>query len=272
MRDTLTIIGLFLLAYAFRSCQPVRLRRLGTLLYVVATITMILLITDSYFIAALGALAWLAFPLLPIALQTKNLRLPIRNKLTEEDLPSMKHFPGAELAIRQLEAYEFEPCSKLHWEGAPSNQHLLVFWNPHLRLSATITLCIHRHVTYSYFSLISRTNDGQTFRTTNFHRPTTLMLPPEQHLSQLKSPCCGIRDALDRHRKSLQDHQITICELRIPCPESINKELIQDKDNVIEHNLKQGIITAVDHQHSKYSWRGQLFLWRQSLKDLLRIC
>ena len=81
----------------------------------------------------------------------------------------------------------------------------------------------------------------------------------------------GVRDALDTIHQDFKDKDVAICQLRIPDPETINAELTKDKNSMIQHNLDHGIITAIDEEHSKYSWRGQLFLWKQSLKDLLRI-
>ena len=272
MRELLTIIGLLLLAYSFRCCRHIRFRRIGLVLFIGTIALATFHLTGSYIVACLSVLVWIVLPLLPITLHTRHLHLPMSNVLCEESLPPLQYFPEAKRIIRDLEAYGFEPCSRLHWENAPSQQHIFAFWHPHLRLSATITFCIKDQTTYSYFSIIGRTLEGQSFHTSNFPQSTSLQFPPELHLTQLHAPFNSVRDAIDQHHNTLKDFGIGVAQLRVPSPDSISTELTQDKNLLIQHNLKQGIITAIDEQRSKYSFRGQLFLWRQSLKDLLRIC
>ena len=39
----------------------------------------------------------------------------------------------------------------------------------------------------------------------------------------------------------------------------------------VDHNLDQGLITLSGEGTFRYSWRGYLFLWRQFLRDMVRL-
>ncbi len=272
MHDLLTITGLLLLSYSFWICRPVRFRRIGIVLFIGTSALATHMLTGCHITSFLSVLALIALPLVAIAKQTRCLHLPMSNILCEESLPPLRYFPRAKRIIKDLESYGFEPCSQLYWQNAPTRQHIMAFCHPHLRLSATVTFCIKNQTTHAYFSIIGRTTEGLSFHTSNLPRSVSLQLPPEFHLTRLRAPFDSVRDAIDQHHTILKHFGIGIAQLNTSSPKSIPMELAEDKNLLIQHNLKQGIITAIDEQCGKYSFRGQLFLWRQSLKDLLRIC
>ena len=56
----------------------------------------------------------------------------------------------------------------------------------------------------------------------------------------------------------------------------IIKQLEQDLEYElqcqIDHNLSQGIITPVCDKQFRYTIRGLFYLWRQFIRDMIRLC
>jgi hypothetical protein len=57
----------------------------------------------------------------------------------------------------------------------------------------------------------------------------------------------------------------------MPDPDVLDIEVESDMRQQIEFNLQAGIITPAEHQKFRYSFRGLCYLWRQFIKDMIRL-
>ncbi|RYD33826.1 MAG: hypothetical protein EOP87_10330, partial [Verrucomicrobiaceae bacterium] len=62
MRETLTVIGLFVLAVALRSSRQFVLRKLGAIMFLVASFFLFYFISDRIWVGVLGGLVWFLLP------------------------------------------------------------------------------------------------------------------------------------------------------------------------------------------------------------------
>ena len=58
----------------------------------------------------------------------------------------------------------------------------------------------------------------------------------------------------------------------MPDPDDVVNEIEGEMRSQIDHNLAKGIIQLTGDGHFRYSFRGLFFLWRQIIKDLVRLC
>ena len=87
----------------------------------------------------------------------------------------------------------------------------------------------------------------------------------------------GMHDPLlfGRERKTrafLHRQRIPEEELRVPDPDEAADEIEGEMRRQIDHNLSKGIIRLTGDGHFRYSFRGLFFLWRQFIKDMVRLC
>ena len=61
-------------------------------------------------------------------------------------------------------------------------------------------------------------------------------------------------------------------DLRVPDPDEVINEIEGEMRRQIDHNLSKGIIQLTGDGHFRYSFRGLFFLWRQFIRDMLRLC
>jgi len=61
-------------------------------------------------------------------------------------------------------------------------------------------------------------------------------------------------------------------DLLIPDPDEVVNQIESDMREQIDHNLQVGLITLTGDGHFRYSLRGLFFLWKQSVKDMIRLC
>ena len=61
-------------------------------------------------------------------------------------------------------------------------------------------------------------------------------------------------------------------DLRVPDPDDAEEDIEREMRGQIDHNLAKGIIRLTGDGHFRYSARGLLFLWKQFIKDMVRLC
>jgi len=150
-------------------------------------------------------------------------------------------------------------------------QFLRLFYMPARRLQATISLNQQRGAGIVYCSLTSRTADGRTYTTTDYPFSNTMPHAPGVHVQQV--PWAGsIPGLLEHHTRWLEKQGVSLPEGTVDIdaetlPERLSGELSQQ----IRHNLSRGIIKESGEGMFRYSWRGCFFLWRQFIKDMVRL-
>lgn len=272
--DKLALVaGLAVLALALRGCRHVAARKLGALTFLVASFFALYFIFDRSLTAGLcGVFLWFFLPWIELLTRIRRLRLPIENRLRFRVPPADSFFPHAPEAVEAMDREGFEHATDSGWEWAGMTQFFRIFWNPEKRAIATICLCEQNEAAFAFISITSRNDDGHIFRTTNFPFSPTLKYGSEITWNQVPCECSCFHEILHSHRQFLKASQVPEDNLRVPDPDEVVNEIEGEMRSQIDHNLSKGIIQLTGDGHFRYSFRGLFFLWRQIIKDLLRLC
>jgi hypothetical protein len=273
MRETLIVIGLFVLAVALRSARGHLMRKLGALTLLGATFFLFYYLSGSRVVAGLmGAGMWLFLPWIELLTRIRRMELPLDNRLAHREIPNPSFFPNATEAAAAMEEAGFEHVSDCGWEWAGMQQFFRLFWHPEERAVAAVCLCEQSDVAFAFISITSNDEDGNIWRTTNFPFAPTLRCPPNVRWNHVPCERSCFHQILADHQKYLARVRIPAEQLRMPDPEEIENSIEQEMHAQVEHNLATGIIELTDAGHFHYSKRGLFFLWGQFLKDMIRLC
>ena len=271
MNQPLTILGIILIGMALRSCRRRLFRKLGAVVYLIASGVTVYFITKNIALSVASIFVWFLLPWLELATRIRKLRMPLENKLNEESTPRFQQFPEAALNVDELDNLEFEHSSDYGWDWAGAQQHYSFYWHPEERSVVTVSLCKQSNIAFSYITISSRDSKGRVYRTSNFPFSPTLKMAPNVVLNQIA--CChsSLKQSLACHKKFITKTGGKLEKLMIPDPETLNLEVENDMHVQIAHNLKSGIITTTDDGKFRYSFRGLCFLWKQIVKDMIRL-
>ena len=272
MRETLTVIGLLVLAVALRSARSNFLRKLGALTFIGASFALLYFITGSMFGGMLGAILWFFLPWIELLSRTRRLRLPLNNRLRHREVPNPSFFPNALEAAAGMEEAGFEHVSDCGWEWAGMQQFFRLFWHPEERAVAAVCLCEQSDVAFAFISITSRDATGKIWRTTNFPFAPTLKCPPNVQWNHVPCERSCFHQILADHHQYLGRVKVPVDLLRMPDPEEIENSIEQEMRAQVDHNLAAGFIQLTGDGHFQYSKRGLLFLWGQFIKDMVRLC
>jgi len=272
MRETLIVSGLILLAVALRSCRKVFPRKLGGLTFLGASFCLFFFVTGSLWGGGFGVVIWFFMPWLELLTRIRRLRLPIDNRLRPRVAPNPAFFPNAEEAASAMEEAGFEHTEDCGWEWGGMQQYFRLFWNPEERAVASVCLCEQSEVAFSFISVTSRGEQGQLWRTTNFPFSPTFVYPPDVRWNHVPCERNCFHQILRDHQEFLHRAKVDPDDLRIPDPEELIGEIEAEMRHCIDHNLKLGIIRPAGDGFFEYSPRGLFFLWKQYLKDMVRLC
>ena len=271
-KEILIVVGIVVFAAAFRSCRKNWSRKLGAFLFLGASFLAFYFLTGCLCWGCFGIIAWFFLPWIELLTRVRKLRLPMENRLVHKDAPEDDFFPNASKALAAMSEADFEHVGDSAWKWAGMEQYFLLHWNPEERASAAVCLCEQDKVAFAFISITSKTEDGKTYRTTNFPFSQTLKHSPNFFWNHV--PCeknCFHQVLLD-HRAYLQKQKIAESDLRTPDPDLLEEEIEQEMREQIQHNLDQKIIEPTDGNNFRYSKRGFFFLWKQFVKDMLRLC
>lgn len=271
MHEPLTILGVILIGMALRSCRRRIVRKLGALVYLIASGLTVFFITENIALSIASAFGWFLLPWLELATRVRKLRMPLHNKLSEKSTPRLQHFPEAEVNINELQNLEFDHISDYAWDWAGSQQHYSFYWNPEERIVVIVSLCKQSNIAFSYITISSRDSSGQIYRTSNFPFSPTLKNAPNVAMNQIACCHCSLEESLACHKKFIHKKGGALDQLVVSDPEMLNLEVEDDMRMQIEHNLKNGIITPTDGGKFRYSFRGLCYLWKQFIKDMIRL-
>lgn len=272
MRDCILVLGLLVLAVALRSCKHCLARKLGALTILIATFTAAYCLTNSVAGGFAGAALWLFLPWVELLTRIRRLRLPLDNRLRYRVPPADAFFPNAEEAIMAMDREGFEHASDSGWEWAGMKQFFRIFWNPEEKAIAIVCLCEQGDVAFAFISITSRGEKGQIWRTTNFPFSPTLKCNPEINWNHVPCERNCFHQILKDHRQFLQRRNISNDSLRNPDPDEAEPDIETEMRRQIDHNIEKGIILLTGDGHFRYSFRGLLFLWKQFIRDMLRLC
>ena len=103
MRECILVVGLLVLAVALRSCRHFCARKLGALVFLVASFTGAYLLTRNILIGLAGVAAWFFLPWIELLTRIRRLRLPLNNRLRFRVPPPDDFFPNAPEAIEAMD-------------------------------------------------------------------------------------------------------------------------------------------------------------------------
>lgn len=272
MRETLVVLGLALFGMGLRSSRRTLTRKLGALMFLVASFVLCYYLIGRWWGGFLGLLPWLLLPWVELLTRIRSMRLPIENRLNHRQVPDPGYFPNAPEAAIAMEADGFEHIDDCAWEWSGMQQYFLLHWHPEERAESAICLCEQGDVVFAFLTVTSRDRAGRIWRTTNFPFSPTLKCAPKVHWNYV--PC--VRDCfhqlLVEHRRFLEKLEVPAEELMIPDPDEMENLIEAEMKCQIRHNLEVGIIREAGDDHFEYSTRGLFFLWGQFVKDMVRLC
>ena len=267
------VAGLIVLAVALRHCRNFGVRKFGALIFLGASFFALYFIFDRSLAAGLcGAAGWFFLPWIELLTRIRRLRLPLENRLRFRVPPSDSFFPHASEAVHAMDEAGIEHATDNGWEWAGMKQFFRIFWNPEKRAIAVVCLCEQEAVAFAFISITSRTGNGRVFRTTNFPFSPTLKCSPGITWNHVACECSCFRQILRDHKRFLDRQRVPEDDLRVPDPDEVIEEIEGEMRQQIDHNLAKGIIRLTGDGHFRYSLRGLFFLWRQFVKDMVRLC
>jgi hypothetical protein len=272
MSETLTVIGLLVLALALRSGRVNFLRKLGAFTFLAASFSLFYFITGSLLGGLFGAVLWFFLPWIELLTRVRRMRLPLNNRLRHRKIPNPSFFPNATEAAAAMEEAGFEHVSDCGWEWAGMQQFFRLFWHPEERAVAAVCLCEQGNVAFAFISITSLDIEGRIWRTTNFPFAPTLQCPPNVRWNHVPCERSCFHQILKDHQTYLSQVRVPTDRLRMPDPEEIEDGVETEMRTQVEHNLAAGIIELTGDGNFQYSRRGLLFLWGQFIKDMVRLC
>lgn len=272
MQSTLTVLGVFVIGMALRSCRKPIFRKLGALVYLIVSGLVVYCITDCIWAAIIASLSWFLLPWIELLTRIRKLRLPLNNKLHHRCPPSCENFPDAAPTLRALEDAGFEHTLDSGWDWGSSTQFYRFFWHPEERAVAAVCLCEQQGITFSFLTITSRSPDGEIFRTTNYPFSQTLKNPTKIAINQIGCRKCPFKKSLSYHHDFIIEKGLQIPDLIMPCPDRIAEEVENDMREQIDHNIEKNIIALTGDGHFRYTTKGLFYLWFQFIKDMIHLC
>jgi hypothetical protein len=159
----------------------------------------------------------------------------------------------------------------LKW--AKSHEHDSFFWHSEQKHLVAICHRIQSCVTFCYLNITSTDENGTIWRSSNFPFSASLPHSPKtrfNHVTHGKISCP--EHVLYSHELFLYNAGVGPEHLSTENMEQVETLFEQEMRNLIDHNLKSGMIRLTGDGHFRYSFKGLVYLWWQILKDMFRMC
>jgi len=272
MREFLIVLSTLIIGFALRSCRTIFLRKLGALTFLVSSALACYFIFGCWWAGVLGLILWFFIPWIDLLKRVRHLKLPKKNRLDLKNPPVEDYYPNASRMIEEIEEADFEHVADRGWDWAGMQQYFRIFWHPEARAIATVCLCEHGNVAFAFATVCCRSADGRHVHTTNY--PFSPMLKHAPESSWLHLPCEKNRFPMvfHDHEEHLEKLQLKESDLKIPDPDDIVQAIEMEMERQTSYNLEEGIIESADEENYRYSKRGLFFLWKQAVKDMIRLC
>ncbi|MGA0845166.1 MAG: hypothetical protein ACO3RV_01380 [Luteolibacter sp.] len=272
MRETLIVIGLFLLALGLRSGRNSMPRKFGALALLASSFALFYFLTGSLCAGFFGVLVWLFLPWIELLTRIRRMRLPLENRLTHRKPPNPSFFPNAPEAAAAMEEAGFEPVTESGWEWDGMHQFFHMYWHPEERAVAAICLCEQSDVAFAFITITSYGQNGKIWRTTNFPFAPTLRIAPGIKWNHVPCSRNCFHQILDDHRNYLKRVAKPVEHILIPDPEKLVDQIEEEMKLQLDYNQQSRIIRYTSDGYFQYSTRGLIFLWGQFIKDMVRFC
>ena len=272
MKELYTVIAFIIFGFALRSCKTIVLRKLGALVMLTASGLCFYYLFESVLAGILAMATWFFLPWIELLTRIRNQRMPLINKLKQRSSANLNAFPNARQYVSTLESSGFEHISNCGWNLGGVDQLYQLYWNAEKKSVASLCLCEQASATFSYITITSKDIANGVWRTTNFPFSPTLKPSPSVHWNQISCVNECVVKLLHQHGNFLHKQGFVDDDLSIPDPDHLEQELEHELQRQIDHNLEQGIITPACEDQFRYTIRGLFYLWRQFIRDMIRLC
>ncbi|MEM0968226.1 MAG: hypothetical protein AAGJ31_02650, partial [Verrucomicrobiota bacterium] len=185
--------------------------------------------------------------------------------------PGPQRFPTLHELTEEVEAAGFEHANDAGWEWDGLEQFFRIFYHEEKRQLVTLCLNEQNEMGFVHVAITCRDAAGGIWRTWDYPFSHSLAQSPNLKLNQI-DPGLTFQEMWERHESFLEDQAILGTEeLQQEDPEMVTHVIEQEVAGQIDHNLSRGIIRVSDQGTFCYSFRGLLFLWAQSIKDMLKL-
>lgn len=272
MTELLIVVGLIVLAIGLRTFPHPFFRKLGAVAILGGSYLAGFFLAGSHVVGAVVVLGWFLLPWFELLTRIRHLRLPIHKSLRQQSPPSSRRFPHLDEFTGQIEEHGFEYVEDTGWEWDDLKQFFRIFYHPEKKAQVAVCLSEQQNMAFAYIAISTRVKDGRTFRTWNYPFSDTMRLPPSVCLNRLPN-AESFDELLDSHEQFLDALAFSgsdLVEEKIEkLPELIERETYEQ----IRHNLDCGLIAKAkdDPDKFRYSWRGLFFLYRQVVKDMVKL-
>lgn len=273
MKQVLVVIAIFVFGLALRNTKQKWLRKLGVLTYIAATSIAGYFITGSIIVATTCCVTWFLIPWLELLFSVKNMKLPLHNRLRRQQLDCKHYFPEAPHLRKCILDKGYKHLSDCGWDWGSAHEHYSFYWHPEQKHLAAICHRIQSCMTFSYINIYSAHKNGTLWKSSNFPFSNSLSISPEVKFNHITSGNVACPEQMIyAHELFLYEAGISSEELKTDPQENVENFAETEMLGQINYNLKKGIIEVIDESHFSYSLKGLFFLWKQTLKDMFRIC
>jgi hypothetical protein len=270
LQKLLFLAAAVVLAFACRSFEHRVVRKLGLVAMMLASYLLGYFLTGSHWAGGFAVALWFVMPWVEIATSVRRLRFPVVRELKGRLPPSRDGFPELEDLTGEMMDHGFEAIEDAGWKWESADHFLRLLYHPKARVEATIGLARQDGFGFSYVSITSRTPAGTAFTTTNYPFAPTMQESPQHRLNR-HPDAESLDDLLQSHEQFLGRAGLGDADFASVDPESLSARLQRDMGQQVEYNVRMGIIQLMGDGHFRYSWRGCFFLWRQVIRDMLRL-
>ncbi len=272
MESFLIVVGVWMSGHALRTFGTPWLRKPGALLYLTATFLAGYYISGgSPVVGGCAVATWFLLPWLEIMLRVRAMRLPINKTLSNRFPPSRDDFPHLRELTGEVEEAGFEMIEDTGWDGGEVRQFLRLFYMEEQRIQAAISLNQQRGAGIVYISLTTRTSDGRVWTTTDYPFSNTMQQPPGVVVQRV-TWAGSIAGLLQVHTSWVEKQGLLLPQDALEVDAgTLTDRLSGELQHQIRHNLNTGIILDSGEGTFRYSWRGCFYLWRQFVKDMVKL-
>ena len=268
--ELLTVVGLLVTAFAFKTFAHAAARKLGAVLILVASYLAGFYLTNSHYVGAAGILIWFVLPLIPLLTRVRRMRLPVEKSLEKCPPPTANQFPMLNDFTDEIETADFEYVSDKGWEWDDSKQYFRIFYHEEEKQQAVICLNEQEEMSFAFVGIVCRTKHGQTYRTWNYPFSYTMKTAPGVVMNAVPN-VDSFEKLMDSHRKFLVQNKVDPEEILVEDEKSFQQAMEEEIRLQVRHNLDRGLIALAGEGTFRYSWRGLFFLWGQFVKDMVKL-
>jgi hypothetical protein len=269
--EILIIAAVLVFAQACRSFTRVAIRRVGSLAFVGVTFLAGYFASGGSLVwGGIAACFWILLPWIDLLTRIRPLRMPLDKKLNDRVPPNPDTFPHLRSFTAAVKEQGFVHIDDYGWDWDGIEQFVRFMYHKETRIQATINLSRQPHCAYAYMSVSSRTDDGKTWTTWNYPFSQSMKKSPDIEINRVRD-ARSFAHMVASHRYFLARNGVFDYDLREDDPEQLGALMERDMRSEINHNLDRGLLKLSGNGTFRYSWRGLICLWFQSLRDMVKL-